>query len=165
VRLLLPADLGLVGLLATRPFDLELAQPVERRLDPLLAFARGTLLCRPMAPIPRRRIGFELGAQPHDPRRGRRCQLAQPLAPTERTRPCRGPHLEPVLRQHIERHQTLVNPRRHSAGQQLVEHRSVAALHPATRRFRHRLLRQIPKQFAIVRHRPAPLTPVTPATQ
>src|SRR5205823_949893 len=60
-RLLLSADLGLVGLLATRPLGLELTHPIERRLHPLLLFARGTLLRRPLAPITRRRIRFELG--------------------------------------------------------------------------------------------------------
>jgi hypothetical protein len=89
------------------------------------AFARGALLRRPLASIARRRIGFELGAQPLDPRLGRRCQLAQPLAPAERTGASGRAHPEPVLRQHVERHQTLSDQRRHPAGQQLIEHRGV----------------------------------------
>ena len=104
---------------------LEFAHPVKRRLDPLLAFARGALLGRALAPIARRRIGFELGAQPFDPRRGRRCQLAQPLAPAEQTRAGGRAHPKPVLRQHVERHHTLFDQRRHHAGQQLIEHRGM----------------------------------------
>jgi len=62
----------------------------------------------------------------------------------------------------IARHQIV--DRRHLPAQ-LMPLRLPQPRHSPTRRFRQRLLRQIPKQFAIARHRPAPPRPITRPTQ
>ena len=78
------------------------------------------------------------------------------------------PRLHRIMqRAQIKRlHKRPHRPHRMIARHQIVDHRHLPAQlmplrlpqprHPPTRRFRHTLLRQIPKKLALVRHQPAP---------
>ena len=121
-RLLLLFHLRLVGLGAAIAFGLQLFDAVERRLDPVLLLARGTLLrCLPAA-IASRRIVLCFLAQPRHPVLRRLRQFLQAGAPAERAGSRRRAHPQTVLRQHLQRHQTFGHQRRNTLGEKPLQH-------------------------------------------
>jgi hypothetical protein len=110
-------------LLGLQPADrVELGQ---RRGQALLALARAALGGRPLPAAARARILVHLAPERLELCTCLRVQHLQPLAPAHRTRLGRGPHPQPVLRHHVQRHQPAVEQRHHAGGQLCLQPRRV----------------------------------------